>query len=319
MLSGTARSAQAGRDTSGMEATSEPVGDAHLSAHHLAASPRMLAIVCGCILMLGGCSQSTSPDEHAQVPAETSAESPPIEYAADAPSEAAPSDAPDPADAAPPEPSDVKVARAESRIEVPTEPPREVPEEQPAAQELTPPGPLPAAEAPLPLDNVETANLTMPKVVLTEGHAATCRVGVGDAFPEIELADPAGEKKQLASLRGEKLTLVVFWNAREPVALEELSDLARYHQPRFGHEGLSIVAVNTGNEPQLAAELAKEAKATYPILCDPQGEALAKVATSHLPRTYLLDAQGQVLWFDLEYSPTTRRDLAQAIRYALAH
>lgn len=290
-----------------------------MSAQQLAASPRMLVIVCGCILILGGCSQSTPPEEHAQAPAETSAESAASDSSDSAPAEEATSDAPDPADAAPPEASDVKVARAESRIEVPTEPPLEAPEKQSPAQELAPPEPLPAAEAPLPLDNVETVNLTMPKVMLTEGHAATCLVRVGDAFPEIELADPAGERKQLTALRGERLTLVVFWNAREPVALEELSDLARYHQPRFGHEGLSIVAVNTGNEPQLAAELAKEAKATYPILCDPQGEAFAKIATSNLPRTYLLNAQGQVLWFDLEYSPTTRRDLAQAIRYSLAH
>jgi hypothetical protein len=36
-----------------------------------------------------------------------------------------------------------------------------------------------------------------------------------------------------------------------------------------------------------------------------------------LPRTYLLDSSGKILWFDLEYSRSTRRELNQAIRYVL--
>ena len=50
------------------------------------------------------------------------------------------------------------------------------------------------------------------------------------------------------------------------------------------------------------------------MLLDSEGEALAKVATRRLPRTYLLDKKGKILWFDMEYSASTRRDLRDAIR-----
>jgi hypothetical protein len=53
------------------------------------------------------------------------------------------------------------------------------------------------------------------------------------------------------------------------------------------------------------------------VLSDKDGAAHKQVATSKLPRSYLLDPSGKILWFDLEYSPTTRRDLAQAIRFTL--
>ena len=49
------------------------------------------------------------------------------------------------------------------------------------------------------------------------------------------------------------------------------------------------------------------------VLMDPQGKALAQVATRYLPRTYLVDAAGKIVWFDMEYSPSTRRQLIQAI------
>jgi hypothetical protein len=32
-----------------------------------------------------------------------------------------------------------------------------------------------------------------------------------------------------------------------------------------------------------------------------------------MPRTYLLDPTGKILWFDVEYSRSTRRDLSEAL------
>jgi peroxiredoxin len=214
----------------------------------------------------------------------------------------------------------VKVASAESPIQAKRDEADMPKEGEPAViPEAEAPAPIAEAEAPLPLDDVPTASLKMPKVLLTEEHAATCRLKVGDAFPALKLPDPAGQPQTVADLHGEKLTLVVFWNGLEPTAREELADLARYHQRRFGDEGLAIVAINSGDPPQLAGELAAEAGAKYHVLCDADGAAFQQVATGKIPRSYLLDPAGTILWFDLEYSATTRRDLAQAIRFALAN
>jgi peroxiredoxin len=196
------------------------------------------------------------------------------------------------------------------------------PEADKAAAETAAPAELPPQDprvtAPLPLDNVATADLTMPAVKLTDDHAKMCLVKVGDRFPEVKLPDISGHEQSLAELTGGKLALVVFWDGREPTALEQLSDLVRYHQPRLGGEGLAIVAISTGDSAQLAGELAKQAGATFPVLVDADGAVFNQVATAKLPRSYLVDPQGQVLWFDLEYSATTRRDMVQAIRYTLA-
>ena len=47
---------------------------------------------------------------------------------------------------------------------------------------------------------------------------------------------------------------------------------------------------------------------------DADGNAFAQVGSQKLPRTYLLDPTGKILWFDIEYSLGTRRELNQALR-----
>ncbi len=268
-------------------------------------------------LLCWGCAKGTAPDA-------SSSEAATAEQVSEhAP--AAASDVESTADSTAGDEPIAEVARAENTkppaIDVPTQPPTdsEGSAKKPALSQAAaePPAPLSAAKAPLPYDRVETADLAIPEVVLSEQHASLCKVRVADPFPNLELPNLDGEKRSLTELFGPKLTLVVFWNATQATGLEELSDLSRYYLPRFGDKGLAVVAINTGDKPQLAHELANHAGTGYPVLSDSDGEALKQVATGKLPRTYLLDASGKILWFDLEYSPTTRRDLSAAIRVSL--
>ena len=52
-------------------------------------------------------------------------------------------------------------------------------------------------------------------------------------------------------------------------------------------------------------------------LRDPDRQAFAQIASDLLPRSYLLGADGEILWLDVEYSRSTRRELRNAILYHL--
>lgn len=271
----------------------------------------LAVIFFGLVLVASGCpaskpSETSAPEPDATVQQD---ESP---YVADSGSGQA---------TAHPEPDVAETAEANGNERTDFEPPSlDVPTEPELAQTVqsaAPPAPLPASEAPLPLDRLSTSELSMPVVVLSDQHAAISTTKVGDSLPNVELPDANGQQQTLAQLFGSKLTLVVFWDGSQPTALEELSDLTRYYLPRFGDKGLAVVAINSGDSAAHAAELAKDAGASYPVLIDADRKAFAQVASAMLPRSYLLDASGKVIWFDLEYSPTTRRDLAVAIRHTL--
>ena len=58
----------------------------------------------------------------------------------------------------------------------------------------------------------------------------------------------------------------------------------------------------------------KKAGATFTNLHDADGKAFAQIGSGRFPRTYLLDPSGKIVWFDIEYSLATRRELHQALR-----
>jgi len=159
--------------------------------------------------------------------------------------------------------------------------------------------------------------LIMPKVLLTEGHAKTCLVKVGDPLPDIQLPDLDGKQQSLDKLLGSKLTVVAFWTSSHPYAVEELADLGPTISARFGARGVHVIAVNERDSPEAARKTLEGLGVKFPNLMDDQGTALGQIATGRLPRTYLIDHQRKILWFDIEYSRSTRRDLLRAIQVSL--
>ncbi len=156
-----------------------------------------------------------------------------------------------------------------------------------------------------------------PKVILSDAHAKTCLVGVGDHMPAMVLSDVQGNDHELAKLYGEKLTLVVFWDIRHVLAEEQFKRLQRESVDPFTKFGVSVVAVNVGDDAQEVASLAGQFGVECPCLLDQDGTGFGAVAKGKFPRTYVLDAEGKILWFDIEYSHSTARELKNAILYFL--
>jgi peroxiredoxin len=203
----------------------------------------------------------------------------------------------------PPVATDVAPPAAD-RVETPEPDEPAVPTAQTPAQ----PAPPPAAP-------------TMPPVVLSAAYREMCVVLTGDPMPEGELADATGQTVKLDALRGERLTVVFFFeNGDTPdkiaLAATALEDLAVEVVEPFAAKGAKVVAINVGAGADAVGEAA--AKAPFPVLSDPEGKYFAKVGSVQLPRVYVLDAAGKIMWFDLEFSRTTRRDLHRAILAMLA-
>jgi hypothetical protein len=85
----------------------------------------------------------------------------------------------------------------------------------------------------------------------------------------------------------------------------------------FGDKGVGIITIAVKEKPDSARKAVEEAEAKSVNLVDADGAYYAKVATGNLPRVYLLDPAGKVLWFDIEYSGVTRASLQQAIEAVL--
>jgi peroxiredoxin len=158
---------------------------------------------------------------------------------------------------------------------------------------------------------------TIPEVKLPETLARTCKVGVGDPMPSERLPNIEGQTLSVADLMGERLTVLVFWSADNAYSTVELQDLSEGFFAPAKEKGVAVVAVNVGDPAEKAQAAVASINPPFPVLLDSAGSYFAQVATEKLPRTYLLDADGKILWFDLEYSAATRRQLDQAVEAAL--
>ena len=163
----------------------------------------------------------------------------------------------------------------------------------------------------------------IPPVVMTEAEALTCRVKQGDEMPDAPLADLAGGTRTLAELReGKKLTVVCFWQngdtqRRQDKTEEILQDLQDEFFEAYADKGVQVIGVNVGDPEATVRQRIDDTALTFPTLLDPNGSLFAEVTTAGLPRVYLLDSTGKIVWFDIEFSGDTRRILEESIKLML--
>jgi peroxiredoxin len=153
----------------------------------------------------------------------------------------------------------------------------------------------------------------IPEVQLTEQVEQESFVRVGDMMPEMELTTLDGQTQKLQDLYGEQATVVFFWRADHPFARSLFDDIGpEVARPR-AEQQVQVIAISE-DTAEVVQPIVDEVQPGFPVLLDPDGMALAKVGTEKLmPRTYLLDPTGKILWFDVEYSRSTRRDLSEAL------
>jgi peroxiredoxin len=189
---------------------------------------------------------------------------------------------------------------------------------QPKAQVVIEPHAPASDDGILAPDLLDSSRAEVPTVVMSQQHQETCLVNVGDTMPDARLTDLNGKEQELSKLLGDRLTVVFFWTAADRSSLEELGDLAAKVASPLAAQGVKVVGICERDPADEARKACEQAGVSYPVLLDPGGTFFSQVATRRLPRTYLIDATGKILWFDIEYTAPTRHDLREALRALVA-
>ena len=159
----------------------------------------------------------------------------------------------------------------------------------------------------------KSVGLAIPPVLLTAGHAKLCSVKVGEAFPALKLPLMGGQMIELKTLRGKQATVVLFWHPDRWMARTALIDMQRDIANQFDAKQVAVVGIAVRQAAGSVQAALNQAQATFPQLIDSDGKAFATVGTAALPRLYVLDPAGKIVWFDIEYSEGTRRELWQTL------
>jgi len=111
--------------------------------------------------------------------------------------------------------------------------------------------------------------------------------------PLLMLDAPASS---LAALRG-KPVLLTFWATSCPGCIEEIPLLSELHTS-YAARGLQVIGIAMNYDPETQVRALRERlQVPYPLALDKDGAVSAAMGTVRLtPTTFLLDAQGQVVY-----------------------
>ena len=85
----------------------------------------------------------------------------------------------------------------------------------------------------------------------------------------------------------------------------------------FASHRVKVIAANVGGDVATTRKLTGDGADKIVSLVDQERTLFQQFATENLPRTYVLDKDGKIVWLDLEYSQSTRRNLSNALSYFL--
>ncbi|HTM53896.1 MAG TPA: redoxin domain-containing protein [Pirellulales bacterium] len=118
---------------------------------------------------------------------------------------------------------------------------------------------------------------------------------VGDAAPDIRIAPLEGEELSLADLRG-RVVLINFFATWCGPCRVEMPDLEKIWNEFGKHDQFRMYGIAREETPEIVREFNDKQHFTFPLAADPDRTAFASFAEESIPRTYLIDREGRIIY-----------------------
>lgn len=129
-------------------------------------------------------------------------------------------------------------------------------------------------------------------------------VKIGDTAPGFTYTDANGNKVTLSALKG-KTILLSFWATWCGYCRKEMPLLQSKVWDKFkDNPNFVLLAIARGEDMEKVKSFSKKYGYTIPYLSDPTREIYDKYAKSIIPRNYIIDATGKVVYTSSGFNET---------------
>jgi peroxiredoxin len=151
---------------------------------------------------------------------------------------------------------------------------------------------------------------------LASSEAESSLTKVGDAVPAFTIETTAGQKLTPESLKG-KVVLLNFFATWCGPCLGEMPHLQKLHEQFKDNDKFVMVAVGREHQPDEVKAFAEKQKLTFPVAADPKHEAYGLFAKQYIPRNYVIDRDGKILFQSVGFSEEEFQEMTKQIQKAL--
>lgn len=169
----------------------------------------------------------------------------------------------------------------------------------------------------LPSEEAQAAEGSVATLVEDEPDdlAETTLINAGDVAPDFTVEMLDGSKVTLSALQG-KPTLLIFWATWCPPCRLELSKLQEHIIDRYGDK-INVLPISRGEERAKVEEYISKMGYTFAVGLDGDQSIYRKYATNYIPRCFVIDAKGKVLYSGVGYDEAIAQEVEQNIEKAL--
>lgn len=143
------------------------------------------------------------------------------------------------------------------------------------------------------------------------------KLKVGDELPQFTLNSEVYGQVSPADLHHKVVMISLFATWCGPCQ-KELAEIEKTLYPAYGtHKDFRLLVIGREHTDAELTEYNARKKFTFPLYPDPKREIFSLFADQTIPRTYLFDKNGKLIYFSTGYSPEEFQKLMGEIDKAL--